>query len=73
VSTKTVAVPRQMWYESGELQLEFPESWDVVPCLMDGHNAPHMTPEQIRAAFSKPIGTPAPSGSWPRGKKEVAC
>lgn len=71
MNTKTVAVPRQMWYEKGELQLEFPESWDVVPCLMNGHNAPHITSEQIRAAFSKPIGTP-PLRELANGKMEVA-
>lgn len=71
MSTKTVAVPRQMWYERGELQLEFPESWEVVPCLMNGHNAPHMTSEQIKAAFSKPIGTP-PLRELAQGKNQVA-
>jgi len=60
-----------MWYEEGELKLEFPESWEVVPCLMNGHDAPHVTPEQIRAAFDEPIGTP-PLRELARGRKEVA-
>lgn len=71
MSTKTLAVPRQIWYEEGELQLEFPASWEVVPCLMNGHNAPHITPDQIRAAFNKPIGSP-PLRELAQGKHEVA-
>ncbi len=71
MGTKSMAVPRQMWYEEGELQLEFPESWEVVPCLMDGHDAPYLTSEQIRAAFSKPIGC-RKLRELARGKNEVA-
>src|SRR4030043_1124558 len=59
MATKTVTVPRQMWYGDGELQLTFPESWEVVPCLMNGHDAPQITPEQIKAAFDNPIASPA--------------
>ena len=33
MSNKVITVPRQMWYEEGELQLEFPESWEIMPCL----------------------------------------
>jgi len=71
MNAKTLAVPRQIWYEEGELQLEFPASWEVVPCLMTGHNAPHITPDQIRAAFNKPIGSP-PLRELAQGKHEVA-
>jgi len=71
MGTKSISVPKQMWYEEGELKLEFPESWEVVPCLMNGHDAPHVTPEQIRAAFDEPIGTP-PLRELARGRKEVA-
>lgn len=71
MGTKSISVPKQMWYEEGELQLEFPESWEVVPCLMDGHDAPYVTPQQIRAAFDEPIGTP-PLRELARGRNEVA-
>lgn len=71
MSTKVISVPRQMWYEEGELQLEFPDSWEVVPCLMEGHNVPYITPEQIRGALNKPVGSPT-LREMGRGKNEVA-
>lgn len=70
MSTKVISVPRQMWYEEGELRLDFPDSWDMVPCLMKGHNAPYITLEQIRAAFNQPIGSPT-LRELARGKNEV--
>lgn len=71
MGTKSISVPKQMWYEEGELQLEFPESWEVVPCLMNGHDAPYVTPEQIKTAFDEPVGTP-PLRELARGRNEVA-
>jgi nickel-dependent lactate racemase len=71
MGTKAVAVHKQMWYEEGELQLTFPESWEVVPCLMNGHDALQITPEKIRAAFDNSIGSPKLRG-LARGKNEVA-
>ena len=57
MSTRIISVPKQMWFEEGERELEFPESWEVIPCLMKGHNAPPITPAKIRTALIKPIGT----------------
>jgi len=71
MNTKTVSVPKQIWYEEGTLELEFPESWDVAPCLMNGHHAPLLTPEQVRAALDTPLGSPK-LRDLARGKKEVA-
>jgi nickel-dependent lactate racemase len=71
MGTKAVAVHKQMWYEEGELQLTFPESWEVVPCLMNGHDALQITPEKIRAAFDNSIGSPK-LRELARGKNEVA-
>jgi len=71
MNAKTVVLPRQMWYEEGELQLTFPESWEVVPCLMNGHDIPQITPEQIKAAFNNPVGSPT-LRKLARGRAEVA-
>lgn len=71
MATKTVTVPRQMWYDEEELQLTFPESWEVVPCLMNGHATPQLTPEQIKAAFNNTIGSPT-LRKLARGRTEVA-
>lgn len=66
-----MAVPRQIWFEGGELDLEFPESWDVVPCLMNGHGAPRIREEDVRRALSEPAGT-APLRELAKGRREVA-
>ncbi len=53
------------------MKLDFPASWQVVPCLMNGHSAPELTSAQIKKAFSHPIGT-SPLSKQARGKKNVA-
>jgi len=52
MSTKAVTVPRQMWYREGKLRLTFPESWEVVPCLMKGHDIPQIIPFSIDPALN---------------------
>jgi nickel-dependent lactate racemase len=71
VSNKTFPVPNQKWFKEGELLLEFPSEWDVVPCLMNGHYAPELTITQIQAAFARPIDSPGLS-ELAGGKKKVA-
>ena len=71
MSLKSISVPRQMWYQEGELRLSFPESWDVVPCLMAGHKATLLTQGEIGAAFENPIGSPRLAG-LAKGKKKIA-
>jgi len=71
MSAKAVTVPKQMWFEEGKLRLTFPESWEVVPCLMNGHNAPQITQKQIKAAFNNPIGSPRLK-ELAKGKNKVA-
>lgn len=70
MSDKTLSVPTRMWFEEGEMQLEFPGSWEVVPCLMQGHSTPQVTPEQIKAALDNPIGSPR-LRELAQGKNEV--
>ena len=71
MSENVYTVPTRMWYGNAELELRFPESWEVVPCCMSGHDAPRVTPEGIRAAFDQPVGA-APLRELARGRKEVA-
>lgn len=68
---KVVNVATQMWYEEGELELEFPNNWTVTTCLMTGHSRPHLNTEYIKAALNEPIAT-APLRELARGKNEVA-
>jgi nickel-dependent lactate racemase len=68
---RTVTVPRRMWYDEGKLRLAFPESWDVISCLMNGHKARRLTPEQIKSALDNPINSPRLS-ELARGKNKAA-
>lgn len=68
--TKDVRLPQLPWDEPKELELHFPDRFQVEVCNMSGHNRPAMTDEQIRAAIQNPIGT-SPIRESARGKNEV--
>ncbi len=53
-----VNVPQMPWYGDTELELDFPDSWEVVVCQMAGQNAPKLSEEGIQNAFLNPVGTP---------------
>jgi nickel-dependent lactate racemase len=50
-------VPQLYWYDNNELELDFPDSWDVHFLPPKGHDRPKLTPQQIQQAFDNPIGT----------------
>ncbi len=66
-----VKVPEMPWYGDTELALEFPESWEVTTCRMNGQDAPKIGDGEIRAAFQNPIGTRR-IAELAKGKKDVA-
>ena len=70
-NSKKAVIPILAWYGDEELELEFPESWDVTVCKMKGHEAPPLSDAAIRKAFANPIGTKT-IRELARGKKEVA-
>jgi lactate racemase len=41
-----------------EIELGFPESWDVTECRMAGHDKPALSDEEMRFALRNPIGAP---------------
>lgn len=59
------------FFGDDEIELPFPDNWEVQECRMVGHGRPALTDDQIRAALSSPIGTPR-LRDLARGKKE-AC
>lgn len=69
-NSKKVVIPILAWYGDKDLELEFPESWDVTVCSMKGHDAPCLSDSEIRKAFANPIGTKTIK-ELARGKKEV--
>ncbi|MEE8421037.1 MAG: lactate racemase domain-containing protein, partial [Dehalococcoidales bacterium] len=65
-----INVPQMPWYGDTELALEFPDSWDVTTCRMNGQDTPKIGDKEIRAAFSNPIGTKR-IAELAKGKKDV--
>jgi nickel-dependent lactate racemase len=63
-------VPQLYWYDKSELELEFPDSWDVHFLPPNGHDRPKLSPQQMKQAFANPIGTQR-IRDLARGKKEV--
>jgi len=65
-----IKVPQLIWYETKELELPLPDSWQVEVYNMAGYNRPAMKPDEIKASISNPIGIP-PIRELAKGKKEV--
>lgn len=65
-----VTVPQRAWSDQIDAELVFPDSWEVEPCVMKGHNAPGLTDEGFRKAFANPIGS-KPIRELAKGKKSV--
>jgi len=65
-----IRVPQLAWYETKELELPLPDSWQVKVYNMAGYNRPAMKPDEIKASISNLIGKP-PIKELAKGKKEV--
>lgn len=55
----TIQLPQMPWYGDQQIELNFPPSWDVHLLRMNGDDAPAIGPDQIREAFTHPIGSPS--------------
>jgi len=66
-----VRLSQMEWYGDTELDIDFPDSWDVTVCRMHGHDAPPLDDAGFRKAFANPIGTRTIQ-EMARGKKQVA-
>ncbi len=65
-----IKVPQLAWYETKELELPLPDSWQVEIHNMAGYNRPAMKPDEIKASIRNPIGIP-PIRELAKGKQEV--
>jgi len=68
--SKKIRMQVNAFFGDDEIELSFPENWDVHECLMAGHNRPPLSDEDIRKAIRAPLGTPRLS-EMARGHKEV--
>jgi len=71
VNLNTVLVPQRCWHGNGEFALQFPSSWELTTCYMQGHHKTPLSQAQIGAAFANPIGA-SRIRELAAGKKEVA-
>jgi len=68
--SKTIRLPQMEWYGDTELEIDFPDSWEVKECRMHGHAAPPLSDAGFRKALANPIGTKTIK-ELAKGKKEV--
>jgi nickel-dependent lactate racemase len=66
---KSVKVPWMSWYGNTQIELTFPENWDLIVSRMK--DAPDISDSEIRRAFENPIGT-ARISELAVGKESVA-
>ena len=59
------------FFGDDEIELSFPENWDIKECLMAGHDKPPLSDDEMRRALRSPVGTPRLS-EMAKGAKE-AC
>ncbi len=62
------SIPWKAWYGDGEFELTFPPEWEVKFFSM--HDAPDIGEENVRKAFSLPIGS-KPLSMIAKGKKKA--
>jgi nickel-dependent lactate racemase len=70
MKAKTIRIPVKAWYGDEEMELQFPETWDVQECRMAGHDTPALSDEQLRGALQRPFGT-EPLRQLARGRKRA--
>lgn len=58
------------FYGDDEIELSFPENWEVKEYRMAGHDSPCLSDDEMRSALRSPIGTPRLS-ELARDAKEV--
>ncbi len=65
-----VIVPQLAWWGDIDIELRFPEKWEVTVHHMHGHKALKLSPQEYRRAFDNPIGC-NPIRELARGKENV--
>ena len=66
--TNVVKVPQLAWHGVKDLELAFPDGWNVSMNNMQGFDRPALPDGQIRAAVRFPIGSSSYSNAGQRQK-----
>lgn len=70
VKVKSVKMRINAFWSDEEIELKFPEGWDITECRMGGHDKPALSDEEMRSALQNTIGTPRLS-ELARGAQKV--
>lgn len=70
MKAQTIPIPIKAWYGDEEMELQFPETWEVEECRMAGHDTPPLTDTQLGEALQRPLGT-EPLQQMARWRKQV--
>ena len=70
MNVQTIHIPIKAWYGDEEMELSFPEAWEVEECRMVGHDTPALSDDGLREALRQPLGT-QPLREMARGRKQV--
>jgi len=70
MGSKRIGMRVNAFFGDDEIELWFPENWDVKECLMAGHNRQPLSDEDMRRALRSPLGTPR-LAEMAKGCKEV--
>jgi len=70
MTEQRIRIPIKAWYGDEEMELHFPENWQIHECRMAGHDTPPISDEQMAEALNHPIGTKTIK-ELARGKKRV--
>ncbi|MFX0165029.1 MAG: nickel-dependent lactate racemase [Promethearchaeota archaeon] len=68
--TQSFKIPWAVWREPGFIDLDFPDSWDISICKMEGAKNSDISEDEIKDAILNPIGTSKLS-ELAKGKKNV--
>ena len=70
VKVKSITMRIDAFRNDKEIELKFPEGWDITECRMAGHDRPALSGDGMRSALRNTIGTPRLS-EMAKGAKKV--
>jgi nickel-dependent lactate racemase len=70
MASKKVVVRVNAFFGDEEIELFFPDHWEIHECRIAGHDRPPLSDEGMRGALQNPFGTPRLK-EMAAGKKEV--
>lgn len=71
MGTTRVSLRVSTWFNERDIELTFPDTWQVQECRMAGHDRPALSEAEMRAAIQNPIGSPRLK-DLAQGKERVA-